>query len=144
MRAISVVASNDLAWAWHSSAPACVLPYFSTKEVDLGWWSLCKILLMLMWVLAPRSTNVGRSTQLPIDMSENLLAHGPAETLKLSHSQTLYPKIKILWPVLMAFSWKLPHLLPTNAIFCGHGNWGLWLKSLYLLESPWKNSAPYD
>ena len=39
MKATSTVASNNLTWVRHSSAPACVLPYLSPKEAVLGWWS---------------------------------------------------------------------------------------------------------
>ena len=144
MKATSTVASNNLTWVRHSSAPACVLPYLSPKEAVLGWWSFMQNSAHADVGPCPKvhacgtlhSTSYGYRWKFPGAWAcRNTLNYPPLKRC----IQRLKFYDKSLW-----LFWKLPHLLLTNAIFCGHGNWGLWLKSLYLLESPWKNLAPYD
>ena len=86
-----------------------------------------------MRVLAPRFAHAGCSTQPPIDVSENFPVHGPAESLLNSSnlSKVVSKDLKFYGKPLWYFSEKLPHFLPKNAIFLGHGFGGPWLKSLY-------------
>ena len=86
-----------------------------------------------MRVLAPRFAHAGRSTQLPINVSENFPVRGPAESLLNSSnlSKVVSKDLKFYGKPLWYFSEKLPHFPHTIAIFRGHGFGGPWLKSLY-------------
>ena len=63
------------------------IPYLSPKEVVLGWWSLMKYSAHVDEGPCSGFVHAGPSTQPPIDMSENFLPHGSAESL-LNQSRT--------------------------------------------------------
>ena len=109
------------------------IPYFSPKEVVLGWWSFLK---------NSAHINEGPCSQVRSCRTLHSASHwcewkfsgawACRITFKLFQPlKSCIQRFKILWQALMVFFWKLPHFPPTNAIFWGHGFGGPWLKSLY-------------